>query len=124
MEPIETASNGGIVLPAKIYNKLKWLVLIVLPAFSTFYMGLDAVVGVPAEEKVVGVSALVATLIGTLVGISSNNYNKSEERYFGEVRVSETEDGTVIHNMAFTNAPEERIGDKKELAIKVVHVDQ
>lgn len=120
MEPIEDTNGAPFVLPEKWYNRLKWLVMIVLPAFTTFYIGLDAVIGVPAEEKVAGVSALVATLIGTIVGISSKQYNNSEQRFFGELHVEDTDEGTLINRQVFNDRPEISLADKDEVTFKVV----
>ena len=62
----------------KLYDILKWLVMIVLPALTTAYVGLAAIWGFPCAEEVSKTSAVVCTLLGALLGISTAEYNKSE----------------------------------------------
>lgn len=66
-------------LPDKIYNVLKWLVCIVIPALTTAYVGLAAVWGFPFPEEIAKTSAIVCTLLGALLGISSVEYYKDKE---------------------------------------------
>ena len=63
----------------KIYDVLKWLVLIALPAISVFITTLQTAWGwdIPVEAITVTINA-VALLIGTLIGISTINYNKKK----------------------------------------------
>ncbi len=62
----------------KTYDILKWIALILLPALATFYAAIAAVWGLPYTEQVVGTITAVDTLLGTLLKISSDNYNKQE----------------------------------------------
>ena len=66
-------------LPNAIYDVLKWLVVICFPALTTAYVGLDAVFGWGYGETVAKVSAIICTLFGALIGISTAEYNKSKE---------------------------------------------
>lgn len=66
-------------LPNGVYDVLKWLVVICIPAFTTAYVGLDAVFGWGYGETVAKVSAIVCTLLGALIGISTAEYNKDKE---------------------------------------------
>ena len=65
-------------LPDKIYTILKWLVVICIPALTTAYCGLDAVFMWGYADTVAKVSAIVCTLLGALIGISTAEYNKSK----------------------------------------------
>lgn len=65
-------------LPDRIYDVLKWLVLVCIPAFTTAYVGLDSVFGWGYADVVAKVSAIVCTLIGALIGISTAQYNKDQ----------------------------------------------
>jgi hypothetical protein len=60
----------------KVYDILKWIVMICLPAVTTAYVGLAAIWGFPYAEKVAKTSAVLCTLLGTLLGISTAQYNK------------------------------------------------
>lgn len=63
-------------LDDRIYNVLKYLCQIGLPALGTFYFTLAQICNLPYAEQVVGIIAAVTTLLGTLLGISTYNYNK------------------------------------------------
>ena len=63
-------------LPDAVYNVLKWLTLVCIPALTTAYVGLDAVFGWGYADMVAKISAIVCTLIGALIGISTAEYNK------------------------------------------------
>ena len=61
-------------LPDKVYRVLKWLVLICIPACTTAYVGLDKIFAWGYADVVAQVSAIICTLIGALVGISTATY--------------------------------------------------
>lgn len=65
-------------LPNRIYDVLKWVVMVCIPALTTAYVGLDSVFGWGYADVVAKVSAIVCTLIGALIGISTAQYNKSQ----------------------------------------------
>lgn len=60
----------------KIYNVLKWIAMIVLPALATLYLGLSNVWGLHYGEEVSTTITLVNTFLGTVLMISTNQYNK------------------------------------------------
>lgn len=63
----------------KTYDVLKWIVMIVLPAFATFYAGLAELWNLPYATEIPSTDTLIATFLGAILMISSHNYNKSEE---------------------------------------------
>ena len=60
----------------KVYNVLKWIAMIVLPALAALYLGLSNVWGLPYGEEVSTTITLVNTFLGTVLMISTNQYNK------------------------------------------------
>lgn len=64
-------------LPDKVYDVLKWVVMIVIPAVTTAYVGLASIWGWPYAEEIAKTSAVVCTLLGALLGISTAQYNKT-----------------------------------------------
>lgn len=66
------------LLKDSVYNVLKWLVMIVIPACATAYVGLAAIWAWPYAEEVAKTSAVVCTLLGALLGISTAEYNKEQ----------------------------------------------
>ena len=67
-----------MVIPSPVYDILKWLTMIVLPALATAYVGLAAIWGWPYAEEVAKTTAVVCTLLGALLGISTAQYNKQQ----------------------------------------------
>lgn len=67
-------------LSNNIYNILKWITLVVIPALTTAYVGLSAVWGWPYATEIAKTSAVVCTLLGALLGISTASYYKDESQ--------------------------------------------
>ena len=62
--------------PNKVYDILKWVALILLPAVGALYFGLSQIWGFPYGEEIVGTISIIDTVLGALLGISTMNYNK------------------------------------------------
>lgn len=60
----------------KIYDTLKWLCQIVIPAVATLYFSLSGIWGFPYGEQVVGTLTAVDTFLGVCLGISTFQYKK------------------------------------------------
>ena len=67
-----------MILPDKVYDALKWIVMIAIPALTTAYVGLSTIWGWPYADEVAKTSAVVCALLGALLGISTAQYNKQE----------------------------------------------
>ena len=65
-------------LPDKVYDILKWICMICIPALATAYVGLAAICGWPYADAIAKTAAVVCTLIGALLGISTAQYNKDK----------------------------------------------
>ena len=63
-------------LPDKVYNILKWIALICLPALSTFYGIIADIWNLPYGEQIPRTLTAIGLLIGALIGISQMSYNK------------------------------------------------
>ncbi len=63
----------------KVYDLLKWICMVVIPAMTTAYVGLAAVWGWPYATEVAKTSAVICTLLGALLGISTAQYNKGSD---------------------------------------------
>lgn len=60
----------------KIYDVLKWVAMIVLPALATLYLGLSNVWGLPYGEEISTTITLVNTFLGAVLMISNTQYKK------------------------------------------------
>jgi len=63
-------------LPNHVYDILKWIALICIPAVATFYVALASVWGWPYADEVAKTANAVCVLIGALIGISTAQYYK------------------------------------------------
>lgn len=63
---------------SKIYDCLKWIALVVLPAVATLYGVLSNIWKLPLGDEIVATITAVDTFLGTILGISSIRYAKKE----------------------------------------------
>lgn len=66
-------------MPNKVYDILKTVCTIILPALATLYASLSGIWGFPYTEQVVGTITAVDLFIGAIIGISSANYFNPEK---------------------------------------------
>ena len=62
-----------------VYDILKWLVLIVIPALTLFYTVIDEVFFIGYSDIVAKLSAGLCACLGTILGISSTQYYKGSD---------------------------------------------
>jgi len=62
----------------KVYDIMKYALLVVVPAIVTLIVGLGALYGFETD-LIVGTITLIATFLGTCLKISSDNYYAKKE---------------------------------------------
>ena len=62
----------------KVYDVLKWIALILIPAIGTLYFALAGIWGFPYAEAIVGTLTAVDTFLGAILGISTSMYKKNQ----------------------------------------------
>lgn len=62
----------------KVYDALKWIAQIVLPAIGVLYFALAGIWNFPFGEEIVGTITAVDAFLGAILGISTVNYNKKQ----------------------------------------------
>lgn len=77
-----------MIMNNRLYDALKWIARIVLPALGTLYFALAQIWGLPLGQEIVGTIAAVDTFLQVLLGISSHNYNKAEEQAAAEGKIT------------------------------------
>ena len=58
----------------KVYDILKYVAQIVLPALGTLYFALAEIWGFPYAKEIVGTVTAIDAFLGAILGISSANY--------------------------------------------------
>lgn len=63
----------------KVYDTLKHITQIGLPALAAFYVAIAGIWGLPYGEEIAGTITAVVALLGAFLGISSAQYNKEQK---------------------------------------------
>lgn len=62
-----------------MYDKLKWIAQILLPAIGTLYFAIAQIWGFPFAEQIVGTITALDCFLGAILGISTAVYNKEHD---------------------------------------------
>lgn len=73
----------------KTYDILKYVALLIMPAFATFVNGVGIVWGIPHTNEVTATITALGVFIGAALGISSKNY---EPETHGNLVVTKNDD--------------------------------
>lgn len=65
-------------ISSKVYDVLKYIAQIALPALGALYFALAQIWSLPYAEQIVGTISAITACIGILLGLSSYNYYKKE----------------------------------------------
>lgn len=99
-------------LSNRTYDALVWVAQILLPALGTAYLGLGEIwAALPDSTPVVATIVVMDALLGTLLGISKNQYQKSGAMYDGDLNVHTDQDGNK--KLSFTYEDDPYLLDKK-----------
>lgn len=66
-----------MVFNNKVYDVLKFVAQIFLPAVGTLYFALAGIWGLPYAEQVVGTIMAIDAFLGVMLGLSTASYNKA-----------------------------------------------
>ena len=83
----------------KMYNILKWIAQLVLPAAGVLYFALASIWNLPYGEQVVGTITAVDAFLGAILGISTMNYNKNGKDGTLEIDTSDPVKDTYTLNI-------------------------
>lgn len=72
----------------KVYDILKWIAQIVLPALGALYFALAQIWGLPFGEEIVGTITAIDCFLGAILGISNVQYKKKIEQKFTDENIS------------------------------------
>lgn len=68
-----------MIFPNKVYDILKWIAQIFLPALITLFGTIGSALGWSRTDVVITIAIAVDTFLGTLLGISSSAYARKKE---------------------------------------------
>lgn len=115
---MEQTKNPALKLSDNVYNKLKFVSLVLLPAVSTLYFTMSNVWGFGNTEKVIGTIAALDAFIGIFLGISTKLYNASDSKYDGIITIEDRETGAKMYSLELHSHPSE-LDNKSSVIFKV-----
>lgn len=109
----------------KVYDKLKFVAQIGLPALGTLYFTVATIYGVEDgafdPEKVSGTILAIDTFLGVLLGLSNKQFMNDDKNFAGDLHVVNTEDEGVQTMLAFNPGQSpESLENQKTVTMKVV----
>lgn len=97
----------------ELYNFLKWMAQIVLPAMGTLYFGLSSIWGLPYGEQVVGTITALDAFLGAILGVSTAKYTGD-----GTLHIDTSKPDKDSYNLAL-DTPLDKLPEKKSVTLKV-----
>lgn len=67
------------MLNNKTYEIMKWITMIALPAISVFIGTVGVELGISDPDTLVTILNAITVLMGSLIGVSTLNYNKDKD---------------------------------------------
>lgn len=108
-----------MVFNKKVYDILKWIAQILLPAVGALYFGLADIWNLPKATEVVGTITVVDAFLGILLGLSTASYNRSDAKYDGVIAVHEDPiSGKKTYDLILEGEPE-AIDDMDQVIFRV-----
>lgn len=118
-EPLigDAPPRANTLFSNNVYDKLKFLAQVLLPALGTLYFGVAGIWGLPHAQDVVGTIVVVDTFLGIVLGLSTQQYKNDDSRFDGHISVeSDEEAGETRMNVSLDPAA---IAGKDEVLVKV-----
>lgn len=102
----------------KTYDILKWIVCIVLPAFTTLYSTIAICLNLPFTEQVVTIMVAVTTFLGVILGFSTYEYNKKEMGVNGTLIIDQANPDMPFTELKL-DEPISDVADSKNVTLKI-----
>ncbi len=119
MSNTDPTAGSGVILSGPVYKTLKPLTTTILPGAAALYIALALIWGLPAAEQVAGTITAVNTFLGLLLGLSTRAYNKSDEKYDGEIAIGEKPDGRKVYSINVKDEDPSAIDEKPQILLRV-----
>lgn len=100
-------------LTNNVYDALKWIAQILLPAAATLYFALAKVWGLPYATEVVGTIAAVDTFLGAVLGLSSASYTGE-----GTLQIDTSDPEKDLYRLVYDGDVNE-LTDKEKVTFKI-----
>lgn len=112
-----TASTAPL-FTNKVYDVLKWIALVALPAAGFLYFGLSEIWGLPYAVQIMGTTAAIDTFLGAILGISNRAYKKSDSRFDGSLTLDTRDPEKDVLSFNFEK-PIKQVAEEESITLKV-----
>lgn len=117
MNDSRSTTTSSPLISNRLYDTLKWIAQILLPAIGALYFGLGDIWNLPKVNEVVGTLTVIDAFLGVLLGASARQYNNSDAKYDGTIDVLE-QDETKLFSLNLDSDPDD-LENKDEVLFKV-----
>lgn len=101
----------------KVYDVLKWVTQIVLPATGTLYFAMAKIWNFPYAEEVVGTISAITAFLGITLGVSNSTYNKNGMD--GVLKIDTSAEDVDKYSFEMDEKMLYSLPDKKKLYLKI-----
>lgn len=115
--------NTGFTINPKIYDFLKYVALVLLPAAAALVLALGLTLHWDDATVVAGTITIVDTFLGTILGKSAANYKNQSPDVFGDLVIMQDPDG-VPAGMRLVGAKENPIFEEGSQVVLNVRREQ
>lgn len=102
----------------KVYDVLKWVALVLLPALGTLYFAVSQIWYFPYGEEVVGTVVALELFLGTVLGVSNSTYKRSGAAYDGAIVVDTSGEDKDVFSIEL-DSDVDSIPTKESINLKV-----
>lgn len=117
----DTPQSSPFVITGKLYDRLKFLAMVLLPALGTFYFTMGAVWHWPNVEQVIGTITALDTFLGVVLKISNASYDSSKigpSNYAGHIAIDTSPEGKKLYTLNLDGDPHD-LDLMKEVTFKI-----
>lgn len=108
----------GLTLSNKLYDRLRFVVQILIPALIVFYTAIAGIWGLGYATQVGGTLGAIAVFLGAILGLSRKNYTPGVDSYDGTLVINDT-DPNKDNFTLFVDTPIEAIKEKTVLTLEI-----
>lgn len=110
----------GFTFPPKLYDFLKFVAFVILPALATLFLALVPLIHWDGGGVAAGITTAVDTFLGAVLGKSSNNFAKqNEKQVLGDLVVQQDVDGTPIGMKIIGTQENPILQDRSQVTLNV-----
>lgn len=118
-------ADAGFTIPPKMYDFLKYVALVILPAVAALVITLGTLLHWDAATLAAGIVTAVDTFLGLVLGKSATNFKQLEPGTVGDLVFGTDEDGAAYMKTVRINRENPIFNEGSKLSLNVVReVDQ